>query len=550
MNDFKRVTALFLSVLFMLSVLSVSGFSAGTEGKPYRQYTVLGDSIPAGYGPYNYEHKGYARIPVSYPALVADKVAEDMIPLARTGFRTEELRYMLEDDYEGDSYLFRIGKTSVEDVYRHRPEYRPAIAGSDLITLEIGSNDILNYGMIRAIDASKNTVITNRVREILEETGDYGQALTALLSLGGTAESLTGIVSGFIQGMWEGYRNFTVNWDCIIEDIYSMNPDVTLVAVGMYNPLKTTKLTDVSLITIGRAFELVSVAMNSYMKQGSRYAGRYLFADVSKTEIYDLPAFTNGMFMDMLLGMVHPTINGHRTMANQVLKALSADVSAYERIPAAVREPRGLNTADHVPYVSGYHDGTFRPGKSATRAEVASMISVLLKDRPDDTAAPEFTDIAGHWGETQIRNVSALGIMKGYPDGSFRPDSAVSRGEAAAIAASLFDGNAAGTARFYDIHGHWAQAAIEKACSLGLIAGYEDGTFRPDQLVTRAQLVAILNEVLGRSPDIKSVEHFTEETVFPDVDPESWYFHDIMEAAVAHQYKINKDTEMWTKLNT
>ena len=549
MTHSKRLTALFLSMLLLFSLLSVSVSAAGTEARPYRQYTVLGDSIPAGYGPYNYEYKGYARIAVSYPALVADQVAEGMIPLARTGFRTVELRYMLEEDYEGDDYLFRIGKTSVEDVYRHRPEYRPAIQGSDLITLEIGSNDILNYGMVRAIDASKNKDITNRVREILEETGNYGQALTALLSVAGTAESLSGIVTGFVQGMWEGYRNFTENWDCIMEDIYAINPDVTLVAVGMYNPLKTTKLTDASLITIGRAFDLISAAMNSYMKQGSRFSGQYLFADVSGTEIYDLPAFTNGMYMDMLLGMVHPTINGHRTMANQILEILPADTVAYENLPVTFREPGYLNTEEHTPYVSGYTDGTFRPGKSATRAEVASMISGLLKDRTDEASAPEFSDIAGHWGEAQIRAVSSLGIMKGYPDGTFRPDTPVTRGEVAAIAASLFDGNTSDAAPFSDVRGHWAQAAIDKASALGLIAGYADGTFRPDQKVTRAQLVAILNEVLGRTPDIKSVDHFIEESVFPDVDPAVWYYHDVLEAAVGHQHKFNKDIEMWTKLD-
>ena len=549
MTHSKRLTALFLSMLLLFSLLSVSVSAAGTGARPYRQYTVLGDSIPAGYGPYNYEYKGYARIAVSYPALVADQVAEDMIPLARTGFRTVELRYMLEEDYEGDDYLFRIGKTSVEDVYRHRPEYRPAIQGSDLITLEIGSNDILNYGMVRAIDASKNTEVTNRVREILEETGNYGQALSTLLSLSGTAESLTGIVTGFVQGMWEGYRNFTENWDCIMEDIYAINPDVTLVAVGMYNPLKTTKLTDASLITIGRAFDLISAAMNSYMKQGSPYSSRYLFADVSGTEIYDLPAFTNGMFMDMLLGMVHPTINGHRTMANRILEILPADTVAYENLPVTFREPGYLNTEEHTPYVSGYTDGTFRPGKSATRAEVASMISGLLKDRLDEASSPDFSDIAGHWGEAQIRAVTALGIMKGYPDGSFRPDASVTRGEVAAIAASLFDGNTADASPFSDIRGHWAQAAIDKARALGLIAGYADGTFRPDQKVTRAQLVAILNEVLGRTPDIKSVDHFIEESVFPDVDPAVWYYHDVLEAAVGHQHKFNKDIEMWTKLD-
>jgi len=545
MKRSKRLSCLFLAILMICCLCSTSAFAANNTVKAYKQYTVLGDSIPAGYGPYNYEHKGYAKIPVSYPGLVADKVAEDYIPLARTGFRTAELRYMLEDDYEGDPYLFRIGKTSPEDIYLHRPEYKPAIAESDLLTLGIGSNDILNYGMIRAIDASKDPMITNKVREILEESGDYMQALSTLLTLTSAVESVSGIVTGFIQGMSEGYLNFMKNWECIMEDIYTLNPDVTMVVVGMYNPLKTTKLLDSSLITIGRAFDMITAGMNTFMKQGSRYSDRYLFVDTVQTEIYDLPALTDGMYMDMLLGMVHPTKAGHRYIANEILNVLNVSDTVEEPVVLDV-SPKYLDLTDHTAFVSGYSDGSFRPGNSATRAEVASMLCSLLAEEPADTSAVSFSDISGHWGERQIKAVSSLGIMQGYSDGTFRPDTTITRAEFATIAAYLFDDVETKSVPFSDTSGHWAETYIAKAYSQGLIAGYADGTFKPDRNVTRAQLVAILNRAMGRDPDIKSIAYFMEESSFGDVDPSAWYYNDVMEASNSHSYKTNKDVEMWT----
>ena len=535
----------------VVTLLPLTSSASAEYLETYNLYTVLGDSIPAGYGPYNYKYKGYEKISKSYPSLVADRVAKEFKPLARTGFRTVELRYMLEDDFEGDDYLFRIGKTSVDDVYRHRPEYREYIAKSDLITIQIGSNDIFNYGMVRAIDAMNNPAVTQKIKDYLEETGDYGQAFSLAIQLFGTAESLTGIVTGFVQGMYEGYYNFMKNWEAIMSDIYELAPNATVVVVGMYNPLKTTKLTDYSLITIGKAFEVITAGMNQFMKYGSRFSSRYKFVNASGTEIYTLPSLTNGMYMDMLLGMVHPTEAGHRDIANKILEALPIDAEPVGEPELFEMTPHYLDLENHTAYISGYSDGTFRPQNSATRAEFAAMLYALLDENTKaskETDDNSFTDIKGHWAIHQISTIANLGLMDGYSDGSFRPDRKVTRAEAVTVLTALYDDFAADVSSFTDMDNHWASTYVNKAVKCGITAGYADGTFRPEYPVTRAQLVTMINSTMGRKPDEKSIEYFVENFTFSDVDSEMWFYHNVIEASVSHQYIINKDVEMWTKI--
>ena len=116
----KNVVAAFLSLILVLSLVAVPVSASTTDPAPYDTYVSLGDSIPAGYGPYNYAIKGFARVDKAYPAIVADNAAKEFIPLGRTGFRTAELRYMLDHSYEGDDALFSLSKfTEDKEYYRN-----------------------------------------------------------------------------------------------------------------------------------------------------------------------------------------------------------------------------------------------------------------------------------------------------------------------------------------------------------------------------------------------------------------------------------------------
>jgi len=181
-------------------------------------------------------------------------------------------------------------------------------------------------------------------------------------------------------------------------------------------------------------------------------------------------------------------------------------------------------------YMIGYEDGLFRPDRHVTRAEIAMMLSRTAA-KSAGTASLTYRDVAaGHWAERAIAAVAAASLMKGYPDGSFAPGQAISRAEMASIAASLIDNGSASAhgAGFADVNGHWAEEAIRKAQAAGIVQGYENGTFRPEQPVTRAEAAAMLNKALGRKP-LEGVG----QPKWRDVDADYWAYADIMAASLS-----------------
>ncbi|MFD2328084.1 Ig-like domain-containing protein [Cohnella sp. GCM10020058] len=189
----------------------------------------------------------------------------------------------------------------------------------------------------------------------------------------------------------------------------------------------------------------------------------------------------------------------------------------------------GLNPAVEVKaYMTGYADGTFGPGKSITRAEAATIIARTFKQTATGAAAA-YTDVAAdHWAADAIGQVSQSGIMKGYADGSFKPNQTITRAEMATMLARLITGVAGNAASFSDIAGHWAQAAIESTAKAGIVSGYEDGTFRPSQTLTRAEAVTIINRALGIAPLTTAAQKWT------DVPAQHWAYGNIQAASVDH----------------
>ncbi|MFM9413387.1 S-layer homology domain-containing protein [Peptococcus simiae] len=223
---------------------------------------------------------------------------------------------------------------------------------------------------------------------------------------------------------------------------------------------------------------------------------------------------------------------------------------------AVVNTPDKLNTEDHYAYMAGYPDQTFGPNRSMSRAEVATMFTRLLKDRPDKTKTypSDLTDIdTSAWYANPVGYAARENIVKGYPDGTFRPDAPISRAEFAAIAsrfAGLKDGPAPA---FTDLSpDHWAYESIRLAAGHGWIAGYPDNTFRPDQPISRAEVIAITNRVLNRQGDQDWLNRHQESFApFTDMGQEDWYYTTIMEAVLGHDYKRLEDGkgEHWLKLN-
>lgn len=178
--------------------------------------------------------------------------------------------------------------------------------------------------------------------------------------------------------------------------------------------------------------------------------------------------------------------------------------------------------------MTGYADGTFKPGNSITRAEAASIIARTFS-QSNVTAGVAYSDVpAGHWAAEAIGQVTRSGIMKGYSGGSFKPNQTITRAEMATILSRLIISAQDHAAGFSDISGHWAQAAIERMSQAGIITGYEDGTFRPDQTLTRAEAVTIVNRALDIAPLTSAVQKWT------DVPVGYWAFGSIQAASVDH----------------
>ena len=214
-----------------------------------------------------------------------------------------------------------------------------------------------------------------------------------------------------------------------------------------------------------------------------------------------------------------------------------------------------LNTQDHDAYLLGYEDGTVRPEGSITRAEVATIFFRLLTDESRDkfwSQTNDYTDVpADAWYNNAVSTLSNAGILDGYEDGTFRPDGNITRAEFATITARFLEASYDGGNRFPDIDGHWAAEYINEAANAGIVDGYEDGTFRPQQNITRAEAVTMVNRTVDRHPD---ADHLLDNMVtWPDNPESAWYYAQIQEATNAHAYTMHTDQEdapyeVWTEL--
>ena len=227
-----------------------------------------------------------------------------------------------------------------------------------------------------------------------------------------------------------------------------------------------------------------------------------------------------------------------------------------------------LNTKDHYGYIIGYPVDYYtgqpttdqtkkpvRPEGKITRAEVATIYFRMLTDESRTkfwSQSSGYSDVkAGDWFNNAVSTLSNAGIIAGYEDGSFKPNGYITRAEFATIAARFFDVTYNGKDLFPDISGHWAKDYINQAANKGFVNGYEDGTFKPDRNITRAEAVTLVNRTLDRHPD---KNHFTKDMlVWPDnMDQTKWYYADMQEATNSHTYQMKENSdktkyENWTK---
>ena len=209
-----------------------------------------------------------------------------------------------------------------------------------------------------------------------------------------------------------------------------------------------------------------------------------------------------------------------------------------------------LNTGDHMAYLNGYEDGSFRPDGHMTRGEVAQLFYNLLLEK-DVPITVSFSDVPdGAWYAEAVNTLASLGILEGVGGDRFAPDRPITRAEFTALAMRFICGDMAGTNIFSDVHeGDWFYDQVVGSIRYGWITGYEDGTFRPGRPITRAEVTAAVNRMLDRAADTAYVDDHREEIrSFRDLSETHWAYDQIVEAATAHEYVRVDGVEIWKSL--
>ena len=205
-----------------------------------------------------------------------------------------------------------------------------------------------------------------------------------------------------------------------------------------------------------------------------------------------------------------------------------------------------------IAYIKGYPDGTFKPQANVTRAEAAQMFATLLNGGTNfgTSGATKFSDASDDWYSKAVNYVVGKGLISGYPNGTFKPNESITRAEFAQMISGYIKNEKAGSSDFQDVKDHWAKDAIDKLYGNKNVTGYPDGSFKPNAKITRAEAVTILNSVFNRNTNKNSLNNVNTSSLnkFSDVSEGFWAYYNILDAANTHdRERLNSTSEvdMW-----
>ena len=378
MKKTRSIIAVLLTLAIVLAV-GIPGIAAGIGFFPgddnrytiqpvkhYDTYTIYGDSITAGvnckdyYRYYNkdgsyessasyssemaaaadhWDRGDTRRVEGTYPALVEDMVTADTVNhFSRIGYRSDELRILLDDDYYGDdltpTLLNFLGETyyvSIDDWIKNRPAFQQAAVDADLITLGIGSNDVLMTVWFKAIgllygeNASLGT-IANAIGSIAQNSQDPTNMMSAVLQLMNSAFGATKTLAELAQAMLEAEIDFRTNFKAITDRIYELNPDVELVVVGVYNGAKEIRVSNEIDLQAGKLGDAAFMAINNYIANLCPNRTKYKYVDVWNITLGEAPSLfdmiQNIGLIGTLMTVDHPTETGHAEIAKEIRAVL------------------------------------------------------------------------------------------------------------------------------------------------------------------------------------------------------------------------------------
>nr|AIE77274.1 cellulosome-anchoring protein [uncultured bacterium pBIO2079] len=301
--------------------------------------------------------------------------------------------------------------------------------------------------------------------------------------------------------------------------------------------------------------ETVTVLANGFTRTGYNFTGWNTAADGSGTayaagNTFNMPAADVILFAQWKSsnGDGSGSGSGSGTVVNPVPPGEDSDSSQTVIVDPI---PPTLNKEEHFAYIIGYPENVVRPERFITREEVATVFYRLLDEdyrATIKTTVNDFPDVGmDRWSSKYIATLANGGIIVGYPDKSFRPHNSITRAEVATIASKFDKLSIMDTNKFSDVSGHWAKGYINSAVEKGWINGYPDNIFKPDQYITRAEFVTLVNNVLERCVHREDI--LPEAKQFPDLEIESWYYEAMQEAINSHYYNRKADTyEEWLQI--
>lgn len=394
---------------------AVTCFAAdGKKYYDYGTYVLLGDSVASGHNDLVYVDSEFKRVDDSYGAYVADTLGVEYIPMACPGFRTIDMRYMLEDDYPGDDYLFHDAHDP-EVIKSRIPEYRRAISDAGLITLGIGGNDFGTYLTWVIADIMEKEGICGEyvtaLRDLLKQNGIESEKLDKIVELAKLTDSMPELVKILPQALKYGLENFFENWNHVIEDIYALNPDVQLMVIGMFdNGVKNED--DAAASEAGgqglNLGQLVVDMANTPMKEGAEKYG-YIFVD------------TTGTICDTY----HPKAVGHRHIADRILEALPDATFPYTDVAQNSKYFDSIEFMYRKGYMLGTSDTQFSPDAALTRAAFAQALYGIAGTPDVDIENASFSDIDISSSEIKAAVWAIDNGILTVTDGKFSPDGKV-----------------------------------------------------------------------------------------------------------------------------
>lgn len=538
MKTIKQLLSLFLVAAMLISLSAVFAEENGASGEDGLVYVSIGDSIASGLGlPDYYDENGTGRhnveIKGSFPSLVSEGIHADRTEwLANPGYRTNELYVMLspeEDPYYGDfiTYTVMPSMTHIDPndlpamIAQTRPIFQNAVQEADVITINLGSNNMMMRLMAAlfkiAWGMDMEAMVTGqsnptglegnkhwqKLKELVASAGSEIELMNQVMSLLDSVEQTTGAVDTIVGALKSAQEDFRTYYAKSIERIYELNPDVTVIAVGLYNPLRDSKLFEGGTLSVGKIIDPIMRYMNSYLEFGAPHSSddNYIYVDAWNAEVIhtlnlDEIDVNDQAFFSKISSYIHPNENGHAYMAEQILDAYYDRSIPFSDVDRSTENFEEIAYCYQQGYLTGITTHTFAPNMNINRGMLAATL-YKHAGMPSFKPSNPFKDVSSNsYYSRGIAWLYSQGITAGVNYSLFSPmtnvktqDLAVMLYNYAKCPKTKTDLSTYSDAKKVSLY---ARKAMSWAAENDLI-DTADGTLHPSKAVTRSELAYALS---------------------------------------------------------